>query len=159
MALLTPVSDNDTRAVDHLSRVALTVEHAEAGPFAQHLAIGHLDQRDLVFRAQRNDELLVGFFLAGLVENAHMCLATIESFGGFAQTAGKTVVDEGNAEDTYSSECQYMSSPKARLFLRFLDAPFKASRTDMEPEEAAASPETSTSSAAATGEVGSSPSD
>jgi len=101
LALLTPVSDNDTRAVDHLSRVALTVEHAEAGPFAQHLAIGHLDQRDLVFRAQRNDELLVGFFLAGLVENAHMCLATIESFGGFAQTAGKTVVDEGNAEDTF----------------------------------------------------------
>jgi hypothetical protein len=28
-------------------------------------------------------------------------LATIESLGGFAQTAGKTVVDEGNAEDTF----------------------------------------------------------
>jgi hypothetical protein len=40
-----------------------------------------------------------------------------------------------------------------------LFVPFRASRTDMEPEEAAASAGTSTSSAAGTGEVGSSPSD
>jgi hypothetical protein len=86
-------------------------------------------------------------------------LATIESLGGFAQTAGKTVVDEGNAEDTYPNDCQYMLFHSRALSSPFVNAPFKASRTDMEPEEAGASPETSTSSAAGTGEVGSSPSD
>lgn len=45
------------------------------------------------------------------------------------------------------------------MFEMGLSVPFRASRTDMDPEDAAASPETSTSSAAATGEVGSSPSD
>jgi hypothetical protein len=40
-----------------------------------------------------------------------------------------------------------------------VNKPFRASRTDIEPDEPAASAETSTSSAGATGEVGSSPSD
>jgi hypothetical protein len=47
---------------------------------------------------------------------------------------------------------------RLRAYMIFF-IPFRASRTDMEPEEAAASAATSTSSAAGTGEVGSSPSD
>lgn len=97
LAFLTPVTDDDARAVDDLSGVTLTVEDTETGPFTQHLSVGNLDQGDLVFGAQGNDELLVGFLFAGLVQDAHVCLATIEGLGGFAQTTGETVVDEGNS--------------------------------------------------------------
>lgn len=48
LALLTPVSNDHTRAVDNLSGIALSVQHAEASPLAEHLSVRNLDQRDLV---------------------------------------------------------------------------------------------------------------
>ena len=74
--------------------------HTETSPLAELLAIGDLDKRDLVLRAERNDELLVGLLLARLVQDAHVSLATVEGLGGLAQTAGKSVVDEGELKDT-----------------------------------------------------------
>ena len=53
--------------------------------------------------AQGNDELLVCLLLAGLVENAHVRLTTVEGLGGLAQTTGKSVVDEGELENTLES--------------------------------------------------------
>jgi len=53
-----------------------------------------------VLAAKSNHELLVCLLLAVLVEDTHVCLATVESLGGFAQTAGKSVVDEGELENT-----------------------------------------------------------
>jgi hypothetical protein len=53
-----------------------------------------------VLGAESNNELLVGLLLAGLVENAHVGLAAVEGLGGFAQTARKSVVDQGELEDT-----------------------------------------------------------
>lgn len=159
LALLTPVTHDDARAVDHLPGVALAVEHAQTGPLAQHLSVRHLDQGDLVFRAQRDDQLLVRLLLARLVEHAHVRLASVERLGRLAQTAGETVVDQGDAEDTFREKS---AQPRFQLTLPMSCgsfSPFSASRTDMDPEEAPASPETSTSSAAGTGEVGSSPSD
>jgi hypothetical protein len=118
--LLTPVLDNDARAVDNLSRVTLTVQNAcdmcvspspninvgscilsltETGPLAQLLAIGNLDQGDLVLGAQSNDQLLVGLLLAGLVQDAHVCLASVESLGSLTETAGETIVHEGELQD------------------------------------------------------------
>jgi hypothetical protein len=105
LALLAPVLDDDAGAVDDLASIALTIQDAQAGPFAELLSIGNLDQRDLVLGAQRNNELLVGFFFAGFVEDAHVRLTTIESLGGFAQAAGKTIVDEGDLEDTCRRAC------------------------------------------------------
>lgn len=93
LALLTPIADNNAAAVDNLASISLTIEYAEASPFTEHLSIRHLDERDLVFRAQCDDELLVGLLFASFVENAHVGLSAIEGFGGFAQTAGETVVD------------------------------------------------------------------
>jgi hypothetical protein len=52
-----------------------------------------------VLRAQGHNKLLVGLLLASLVEDAHVCLATIESLGGFAQTAGKTIVHKRELEN------------------------------------------------------------
>ena len=49
---------------------------------------------------KRNNQFLIGLLLARLVEDTHVRLATIESLGGLAQTAGQTVVDEGDLEDT-----------------------------------------------------------
>jgi hypothetical protein len=46
-----------------------------------------------VLRAQRNDEFLVRFLLAGFVENAHVGLAAVEGFAGFTEAAGEAVVD------------------------------------------------------------------
>jgi hypothetical protein len=52
-----------------------------------------------VLAAERYNELLVRLLFARLVEDAHVCLATIEGLAGLAQTARKTVVDERELED------------------------------------------------------------
>lgn len=79
------------------------IKRTETGPLAELLAIGNLDEGDLVLGAQGNDELLVCLLLAGLVENAHVRLTAVEGLGGLAQTTGKSVVDEGELEDTLES--------------------------------------------------------
>lgn len=53
-----------------------------------------------MLRAKRNNKLLVGLLLARLIENAHVRLATVQGLGRLAQTAGKTIVDQGDLEDT-----------------------------------------------------------
>jgi len=100
LRLLTPVLDDDARAVDDLAGVTLTVNLAETGPLAELLAIRDLDERDLVLAAKGNDELLVGLLLACLVENAHVSLATVKSLGGLTETTGKSVVDQRDLENT-----------------------------------------------------------
>jgi hypothetical protein len=100
LALLTPIADNHAAAVDDLAGIPLTIQHAESSPFAEHLSIRHLDERDFVFGAQSNDELLVGFLLTSFVQNAHVGLSAVEGFGGFAQAAGETIVNESETEDT-----------------------------------------------------------
>ncbi len=50
--------------------------------------------------AESDDELLVGLLLAGLVEDAHVGLSSVEGLGSLTETAGKTVVHEGELEDT-----------------------------------------------------------
>ena len=100
LALLTPIADNDATAVDDLAGISFTVQDAETCPFTEHLSIRHLDERDLVFRAKRDDQLLVGLLFTSFVENAHVCLSSVKGFGCFAQAAGETIVDEGKTEDT-----------------------------------------------------------
>lgn len=78
---------------------SLGVELTETGPLAELLAVGDLDQRDLVLAAESDDELLVGLLLASLVEDAHVGLAAVEGLGGLTETAGEAVVDEGDLED------------------------------------------------------------
>ena len=53
--------------------------------------------------AQSDNELLVGLLLAALVEDTHVGLAAVEGLGSLTQTTGKTVVDQGDAEDTLQS--------------------------------------------------------
>jgi hypothetical protein len=74
------------------------VELTETSPLAELLSVGDLDQGDLVLAAKSDDELLVGLLLACLVEHAHVSLATVKGLGGLTETAGKTVVDEGDLE-------------------------------------------------------------
>ena len=76
------------------------VSHTETGPLAELLAIGNLDERDLVLIAKGDDQLLVGLLLAVLVQNAHVGLATVESLGSLSETASETVVHEGELENT-----------------------------------------------------------
>jgi len=117
LGLLTPILDDDARAVDHLTGVTLTIDLAytfispapttnplpsekltQSSPLAKLLAIGDLDERNLVLAAQRNDKLLVRLLLTRLVEDAHVRLATVEGLGGLAQTAGESVVDQSELE-------------------------------------------------------------
>jgi len=100
LGLLTPVLNDDARAVDDLAGVTLTVELAKTNPLAEELSIRNLDEGDLVLGAESNDELLVGLLLAALVEDAHVSLAAVESLGSLTETTGKTVVDQGDAENT-----------------------------------------------------------
>jgi hypothetical protein len=102
LALLTPVPDNDAAAVDDLASIALTVQYAQASPLAEHLSVRHLDERDLVFGAQRDDQFLVGLLFATFIQDAHVGLSAVEGFGCFTQAAGETVVDECEAKDTWS---------------------------------------------------------
>jgi hypothetical protein len=53
-----------------------------------------------VLRAKSHDQLLVCLLLASFVEDAHVCLATIEGLAGFAKPTGETVVDESDLENT-----------------------------------------------------------
>jgi hypothetical protein len=53
-----------------------------------------------VLIAESNDQLLVGLLLAVLVQDAHVSLATVQSLGGFTETAGETVVHESELENT-----------------------------------------------------------
>lgn len=52
-----------------------------------------------MLRAKRNNKLLVRLLLAALVQHAHVSLAAVEGLGCLAETTGKTVVDERDAEN------------------------------------------------------------
>jgi hypothetical protein len=67
------------------------------------LSIRNLDQRNLVLRAQRNDQLLVCLLLASLVQDTHVCLASVEGLGCFAQTTGQTIVHQSELQNTLQS--------------------------------------------------------
>jgi hypothetical protein len=56
-----------------------------------------------VLGAEGDNKLLVSLLLAALVEDTHVSLATVEGLGGLTETTGKTVVDEGDAENTLQS--------------------------------------------------------
>jgi hypothetical protein len=75
----------------------------ETSPLAKLFPIRHLDQRNLVLAAKRNDELLVCLLFTGLVEDTHVCLATIEGLGSLTETTGKSIVDESKLENTLES--------------------------------------------------------
>lgn len=75
------------------------VQLTKSGPLAELLAVGNLDQGDLVLGAQGDHELLVGLLLAGLVEHAHVRLSSVQGLGGLAQAAGETVVHQSELED------------------------------------------------------------
>jgi hypothetical protein len=53
-----------------------------------------------VLAAKSNDKLLVGLLLASLVEDAHVCLATVKSLGSLTETASESIVDQRDLEDT-----------------------------------------------------------
>jgi hypothetical protein len=140
LALLTPVLDNDARAVDDLAGVALTIDLAyshilapppqkkkisekrtKTSPLAELLAIRDLDEGNLVLGAQGNNKLLVRLLLARLVQDAHVCLATIEGLGGLAQTARESVVDERELENALERLEHGHLALGARLIGRDLD--------------------------------------
>lgn len=50
--------------------------------------------------AEGNDKLLVGLLLAGLVQDTHVSLATVEGLGSLTETAGETIVHESQLQDT-----------------------------------------------------------
>jgi hypothetical protein len=131
LRLLAPVLNHNARAVHHLPGIALPIQHAckrlleepihlpyavwqvllqtpglwerltETSPLAQLLAVRDLDQGDLVLGAECDDELLICLLLASLVEYAHVCLASVQRLGRFPETAGETVVHEGELENSF----------------------------------------------------------
>ena len=120
LALLTPVLDDDARAVDDLACVTLTVQNAcephvsnefpsskfsqtlltKTSPLAELLAIGNLDQRNFMLGAQSDDQLLVGLLLARLVQDAHVRLSPVQGLRSLAQTTGKTIVHQSKLQHT-----------------------------------------------------------
>jgi hypothetical protein len=72
----------------------------QTSPLSKLLAVWHLDQWDLVLRAQSDHELLVRLLLACLVQHAHMRLSPVERLAGFPQAACETIVDQGELENS-----------------------------------------------------------
>lgn len=95
LGLFTPVLDDNARAVYDLASVTLAVKSTETSPLSQLLSVGNLDQWNLVLGAKSLDELLVGLFLAGLIQHTHVGLTPVEGLGGLTNTTGKSVVDKG----------------------------------------------------------------
>ena len=90
------VSMSDQHPEPSIHTGALT----KTSPLAELLAVGDLDQGDLVLGAKGDDQLLVGLLLAGLVQDTHVSLATVEGLGSLAETAGKTIVHESELQNT-----------------------------------------------------------
>jgi len=103
LTLLTPIPNDNARAIDDLSGISFTIQCTKPSPFSQLLPIGNFNQGDLVFGAQSLDELLVRLLLATLVEHGHVGLATIQRLARLAEAAGEAVVDKRMPED--SLEC------------------------------------------------------
>ena len=99
LALAAVLLDDDARAADDLARVALAVDLAEARPGAEHLGVADLDERDLVRRAERLDQLDVLGLRARLDEHAQVRLALVERLGALAETASQPIVDQRVLED------------------------------------------------------------
>lgn len=94
LALNTVVLNNNTRAPNDLSCIALTIDLAETGPGAEDLGISNLDEVDLVLGAESLDELDVFGLSAGLNQDGKMGLALVKGLGTLAKTTSKTVMDE-----------------------------------------------------------------
>jgi len=73
----------------HIHNLKNTTTRTKTSRLAKLLAIGSLDQRNLVLAAKRNNKLFVR-----LVQDAYVCLATVEGLGGLAQAASESVIDQ-----------------------------------------------------------------
>jgi hypothetical protein len=127
LTLLTPVPHNHATAVDNFSSIALTIEHAQPSPLAQHLSVRHLDEGNLVFRAKGDNEFLVCFFLAAFVQDTHMCLATVKGLASFPQATRETIMDKGEFEDAcvridsqWTVKCKCARKAVGRIRLRYV---------------------------------------
>jgi hypothetical protein len=72
----------------------------ETSPFAKLLAVGNLDQGDLVLGAKGDNQLLVGLLFTRLVQDTHVGLTAVECLRSLAETPGKAVVHERQLQDT-----------------------------------------------------------
>jgi hypothetical protein len=68
--------------------------------FHSKVAVGNLDQGNLVLGAEGDDQLLIGLLLALLVEDTHVGLAAVQGLGSLTETTGKTVVHQSQLQDT-----------------------------------------------------------
>ena len=54
-----------------------------------------------MLRTQRHHQLLIRFLLAAFVQDAHVCLTSVERFASLAQSACESVVDKGEFENAF----------------------------------------------------------
>lgn len=91
---LSEVLDHNDGATANLTRLALLVDLAQAGPFTQLLVRVDADQRNLVLIAQRRDQLLVLRLVAALGQNGEHGLTFVEGLARLVDAVHKTVGDQ-----------------------------------------------------------------
>lgn len=101
--VLTVVGDDNARAANDLSGLALTVDLGETGPLTKDLGVRDLDELDTVLSAESLDELEVLGLGDSLDEDTEVSLLLVKSLGALPQTPGKTVVDESGLDDLLES--------------------------------------------------------
>eukprot|EP01084_Bolivina_argentea_P062766 114750_1 len=98
-ALLAPRLDDHARTSDHLARLALCVDLAQAGPLAELLAVLHFNERNRILRAQCSDQLGVRRLIAAFSQNAQSRLLSVQRLHGLLQATGQAVVVERRLDD------------------------------------------------------------
>lgn len=101
--VLTVVGDDNARAANDLSGLALTVDLGETGPLTKDLGVRDLDELDTVLSAESLDELEVLGLGDSLDKDTEVSLLLVKSLGALPQTPGKTVVDESGLDDLLES--------------------------------------------------------
>lgn len=94
LTICTIIFDDNARAPNNLTRVALTVNLTKTSPRSEYLGITDLDQVDLVLSTESLDELDVLGLGTGLDKNAEVGLTFVQRLGTLAQTTSKPVVNE-----------------------------------------------------------------
>jgi hypothetical protein len=84
----------NARTTHNLASIPITVNLAKARPFAQHLRIPDLDERDGMRCAKRFNKLDILCFRAGLHEHAKVGLTPVQCLCALTQAAGQPVMFE-----------------------------------------------------------------
>ena len=90
---------DNTSTANNFTGVALLVDFAETSPLTENFRVTDLDQVDLVLGTEGLNQFDVLGLGTSFDEDTQVSLTLIESFSGFSEATGKTIMKEGSLQD------------------------------------------------------------